>query len=226
MGAVAPYIPAKQSEFDLWAANFATLITATPPLYGLTDAEALAIQNAYDSWHAAYLLVTSPTTKTAETVGLKDTQRVLCLSVVRPFAQLISLNPGVASGDKIALGLNPRTSVPAPIPAPDGAPDVSVQSAGPLTLYMRYRDPLTSPKVKSKPYGVTRLQIFGKTSATPIVDPLGLAFVKDATKSPLVLIFDSAEGGKQFYFAGRWVVRTGLFSPWSAIGSFTVPSGT
>jgi hypothetical protein len=220
---VQPYIPPKQADFDVWFANFSTLITAGPATYGLGAGEAVAIAASYASWHAAYLLATSPATKTASTVAAKDAERVLALALVRPYAVAISLAGGVSAYDKTAVGVNPRTSVPGPIAAPNSAPDVSVQSAIPLTLFMRFRDPLTSPKVKAKPYGVTRCQLFGKLSATPIVDPAALSWVMDATKSPFSLTFAGGSSGQRFYYAGRWVVRTGLVSPWSAVGDFVVP---
>jgi hypothetical protein len=223
MPALAPYIPPKQNDYDLWLANFAALTTANPPLYGLTAGDAVIIANAYADWHAAFLLATAPGTKTKVTVAAKDVERILSQDTVRPFAIQISLNAGVLASDKIDLGVNPRTSVPAPILAPNSAPDVSVQSAIALTLFMRFRDPLTSPKVKAKPYGVTRCQLFGLTSAVQIYDPLDLAWVKDATKSPFKLDFDAAAAGKRFYFAGRWVVRSGLASPFSSISDFVIP---
>jgi len=223
MPALAPYIPPKQADYDLWLANFAALTTGQPSLYGLTTGEAVIISNAYADWHAAFLLATNPGTKTKVTVAAKDVERVLSMDVVRPFAVQISLNAGVLASDKIDLGVNPRTSVPAPILPPNSSPDVSVQSAIPLTLYMRFRDPLTSPKVKAKPYGVTRCQLFGKLSAVPVYDPSELSWLKDATKSPFVVSFDAPSSGQRLFYAGRWVVRSGLASPFSAIGDFVIP---
>lgn len=223
MPALAPYLPPKNSDYDAWLANFSGLITANPPLFGLTAGDAIIIGNAYAAWHAAFLLATTPITKTPVTVALKDAERILSMDIARPFAVQISLNAGVLAADKVAVGVNPRTSVPAPIMAPNSAPDVSVQSAIALTLFMRFRDPLTSPKVKAKPYGVTRCQLFGKTSAVQIYDPWDLLWVKDATKSPFKVDFDASEAGKRFYFAGRWIVRTGLSSPFSAVGDFIIP---
>ena len=53
------------------------------------------------------------------TVQAKNTERVMVLATCRPYAQAISLNAGVTAGNKIALGVNPRTSVPQPITAPN-----------------------------------------------------------------------------------------------------------
>ena len=223
MPALPPYIPAKQADYEAWLSNFSALITANPSTYGLDATIAATIAAAYSAWNAAYLLVIYPSSKTAVTVADKDSERLLSLAVARPYAIQISLNPGVLSSDKVAVGVNPRTSVPTPIAAPVSAPEVTVQSAIALELFMRFRDPLTSPKVKAKPYGVTRCQLFGKLSPTPITDPTLLLWVKDATKSPFSLSFDAAAAGQKFYFAGRWIVRTGLASPFSSIGNFIVP---
>jgi hypothetical protein len=223
MPALAPYLPALQADYDAWLTNFSTRITAAPGTFGLTAGEAATIAAAEAAWHAAYLLATTPGTKTPVTVAAKDAERVLSMAVVRLYAVQISLNPGVLAADKVDVGVNPRTSVPAPIAAPATAPQVGVQSSIPLELYMNYRDPLAAPSVKSKPYGVTRFQLFGKLSAVAIIDPLLLEWQKDATKSPFTLSFGAGASGQKFYYAGRWVVRTGLASPFSAIGNYVIP---
>jgi len=223
MPALSPYLPAPQTDYDVWLANFSARITAAPATFGLTVGEAATIDAAYTAWHAAYLLATAPGTKTKVTVAAKDVERILSMDVVRPYAIQISLNPGVLASDKVDVGVNPRTSVPGPIMPPITAPVVVVQSAIALELYMAYRDFLSAPKVKSKPYGVTRMQLFGKTSPTPIVDPLLLDWVLDATKSPFTCSFGAASAGLKFYYSGRWVVRTGLAGPFSSIGNFIIP---
>jgi len=224
MPALAPYIPPKDADFALWSANFAGLIVTNPMRYGLVAGDAASIAAVDAAFQAAYSPVTSKSTKTAQAVSDKNIAKVNALSTERLYAQRIALNPGVSSGDKIALGLNPRTSTPAKITPPASNPVLSVQSAAALSMIVRYRDSAASPSVKSKPYGVIACQIFGKTSATPITDPTGLPLLAAATKSPLVLTFDPADGGKQLYLAARWAIRTGGVSPWSSIVSFTIPS--
>lgn len=224
MPSLAPYVPAADSTFDTWLANLATLTTADPPSYGLTAGQALNIANAYAAWHAAFLLMLSPSTKTAAAVQAKNNERVNAEAVVRPLCQMISLNPGVGSGDKVALGLNPRTSVPAPITAPGTAPLLGILSAGPLSLVATFKDYTGSPTTKAKPYGVTRCRIVGATSVTPIVDPAALLLIAEPTKTPFLLTFDAGQGGKQLYLSGYWVTRTGLISPPAGIISFTIPT--
>lgn len=223
MPALAPYLPTKDALLDNWLTNFTTLITASPATYGLTGTDASNIATAIAPWTAAYALVTSPTTKTATTVSAKNTAKVNTLAIIRPYAQQISLNPGVTSDNKIALGLNPRTSTPTPITPPGSNPILTFQSAANLSAIIRYRDSSASVSVKSKPYGVKTCQVFGMTSATPITDPTVLPLKVTATKSPTLLTFTSGQAGMQFYCAGRWAIQTGGVSPWSPIINFTVP---
>lgn len=225
MPALPPYIPNPDAKFNNWVNNFSTLITASPATYGLSSGDASTIAGAVATWNAAYALVTSPSTKTAMAVSDKNTARVTTLGIVRPYAQNISLNAGVASADKIAVGVNPRTSTPSPISPPASSPVLTVQSGQNLAVILRYRDSAASPSVKSKPYGVSRLQLSYGTATVPPTDPSVLTSVLSPTKSPFVVQFTAADAGKQAYFAARWVTRTGLFSPWSPIVNFTVPVG-
>ena len=146
------------------------------------------------------------------------------LQVVRPYSQQIALNAGVASADKIALGLNPRTSTPSPVSAPVTNPVLVFQSAGNLSVILRYRDSASGVSVKAKPYGVISCEIYAAVSATPVVDPTVLAHVASATKTPLTIVRAPADAGRQLYVAARWKTRTGLVSPWSPIVNFTVPA--
>lgn len=222
MPAVAPYIPPKDADLNNWLANFSSLITAGPATYGLVAADATSIAAATASWTAAYNLVTSPATKTATTVQAKNVQRVNVLAIARPYAQTIANNAGVSPSNKIALGLNPRTSTPTPVTAPTTNPILSIVSSPPMQLIARYRDSIASPSVKSKPYGVLQVQIFAETSLTAITNPAVLPLFTQTTKSPVLLQFDSSKIGLTAYMAARWVTRTGLVGPWSPIVSYVI----
>lgn len=226
MPAVAPYIPTTDAGLDAWLNNFSTLITASPSAYGLLSSDAATIAAAVASWHAEYLLVSSPTTKTASTVSAKNTAKVTTLGIIRPYSQNIANNPGVSSSNKIALGLNPKTSTPSPITPPASNPILTVQSAANLSMILRYRDSAASVSVKSKPYGVKGCQIFGVASAIPITDPTKLPLLLVATKSPVTVTFPSGSAGMQVYMAARWAIQTGGVSPWSPMINFTCPAAS
>jgi len=222
MPALPPYIPSKDGQFNAWAANFSTLITAAPATYGLTTTDASNIAAQVLVWTNAYNLVTSPTTKTAATVAAKNSAKVSTVHYLRVYAQQIAKNPGVTAANKTAVGVNPQTSVPSPITPPTSTPVLVLQSQTPLNAVLRYRDSASSPSVKAKPYGVIACEIDYSESVTPITDPTLLTNTETVTKSPSQLAFDPSLKGKTIYLAARWKTRKGLYSPYSPIISLVV----
>jgi hypothetical protein len=220
MPALPPYIPAKNAALVAWGLNFSTLITAAPATYGLTSGDATAIAAQYTAIAAAYALITSGSTKTASTVSAFNTEKINAIALWRPYAQAISLNAGVTSANKIAVGVNPRTSVPLPITAPATTPILTAQSASTAGIIVRYRDSTASPSVKAKPYGVIGCLIYAKASATVITDPTTLTYEGTQTKSPFTLSLP-ATAGMIVYMSARWVTKKGLIGPWAPIISYT-----
>jgi len=226
MPAVAPYIPPRDANLNNWLLNFSSLLSASPATYGQTSGTASAVAAAVASWTAAYTPVTSPSTKTAAAVQAKNTERVNVLAVCRPVAQNISLNPAVLTSDKIAIGVNPRTSTPVPITPPTTYPILTVQAGAANQLYVRYRDSAASPSVKAKPYGVQSVTVVYLPSATPITDPTKLTRFVNTTKSPLLLQFDPSDSGQQCYLAGQYLLKNGKTSGFGPVVSFTIPQGS
>lgn len=222
MSQAAPYIPPKDADWSNWLNNFATLIAASPSTYGLMAGDSATITAQKTAWNAAYALVTSPSTKTPATVQAKNTEKTIALAIIRPYAVTISINAGVSSANKIAIGVNPRTSTKTPVTTPTTNPVLTIDSTSTAGSIVRYRDTTASPSVKSKPYGVIALLLFAKSSATPITDPETLTFIDLYTKSPLQVSLGSGEAGNTVYWAARWVTRTGLLGPWSPIISYVV----
>jgi hypothetical protein len=222
MPALPGYIPARDTDFAAWIFNFADLLTGAPATFGLLASDALAVQNAADAWAVAYNLAITPTTRTPVTVADKDTSRTMATATVRPYAIQISLNPGVLTADKVAIGVNPRTSLPQPIAAPTTYPIVTAANAAPLEMTIRYADSGGAPTSKAKPYGAVQLQLYANASATPILDPTLLPLKGNFTKSPATIAWDTSDVGKQAYIAGRWVTRKGLLGPFGPIAVLTV----
>jgi hypothetical protein len=218
MPAIAPYIPTKQALLATWLTNFSTLITASPAAYGLLASDATTIAAAVAAFTAAYNVIISPSTKTKAAVSAKNTQQVTALQIVRPYAQQIANNPGVTSANKIALGLNPKTSTPSPITPPASNPVLGILSQNPGLVNLTYRDSLTSPTSKAKPYGVKSCQLYGMPSAAPITNPTSLPQVATMTKSPFQFQFPAGyTKGLTWYFAGVWQIQRGSQSPFSPI---------
>jgi hypothetical protein len=216
------YIPTTDSGLDDWSANFATLITGDPGLYGLDALAAAAIQDAYDVYHAAYLLGGSinrvpvnPSTRTPVTVAAKDAAKVAGRTLWRTYAAQIRLNPGVTNEDKIALGLNLPNNSPSNIPAP---------TSWPILQVMKYQDS-TLGFGKAKAPGALYAQLVATPSAMVITSPDDQPIPFLLTKVPTQIVFDSGAAGKVAYMWARWVTRRGLVGPWSDGITATIMGG-
>lgn len=229
-----PYIPTTDSGLDAWAANFSSLITAAPATYGLDSVDAAAIQTAYDTYHAAYLLggtappnrtPVNPSTRTPVTVAAKDSAKIAGRILWRTYASQIRINPGVTDADKIALGLNLPSSGGTPIPAPTSFPLLSFVSGGVLTHVFSYKDS-DIPTGKAKAPGAVQMQLMAKVADTPSTGPDAWPLKLLVTKSPFIVEWESGDAGKVATYAARWATRRGLVGPWSALSSFTIQSGT
>ena len=224
MAGVASYIPAKQADFSAWLLNFSTLISANPGRYGLAPSDAATIAGYYATWLAAYTPVTSPATRTAALVSAKNTAYASIISPLRTYSQQIANNPGVSSDDKVSLGLNPKTSKPAPVSAPAAGPSLTVQSLGNLSMILRYTNPVIGPSSKAKPAGVRQLRLYAAASTTPITDASTLPAFGVLTRSPATISLASFDAGDVVYMAAAWATQAGLLSPLSGIVSFVVPT--
>lgn len=226
MPALQPYIPPKDSDLANWSLNFYTLLVASPATYGLLASDATNVAAVQTPWAADYALAINPATRTPVTVAAKDTARTNLLAVVRPYAQAISLNAGVLTASKIAIGVNPRTSVPSPITAPTTNPVLTVASGAPLSHIIRFRDSASSPSVKAKPYGVVSCQIVGSTTGEPTLSgssgPDAMPTIGLFAKNPAQFTWGSGDIGKTATYFARWVTRSGLVGPWGAIVTYTI----
>jgi len=221
--ASGPYIPAKNAAFDSWANNFQSVIAANPANYGLAASDATTITAAYNTWHSAYLLTTSPSTKTAATVAAANSAKAASLITFRSYAQAIQANPGVSDMNKAAAGLTVRATGRTPIPAPTNVPILSVASLQPGIAQLNYRNS-ANPTSKQKPYGSIQVQtVWYVAPATPPTDGDAATTNAIASKSPFLFNTPSGATGKQIYMFARFQTRRGLQGPWSAALQFTAP---
>lgn len=215
-----PYIPARDADFDAWGNNFQTVIAANPAAFGLASGDATAITASFNAWHADYVLVTTPGSRTSPNIAAKDVQKASSLVVFRTYAQQIQANAGVSNTNKAAAGLTVRATGRTPIPAPGTAPILGLVGNTPGVMTGKFSDTST-PSTKAKPFGALQLEIWYQIAPTAGPDPTMAIYSQVVTKSPFS--FDTPTGalGKSTILFGRWVTRRGLTGPWSAPLSFT-----
>lgn len=220
---MSSYIPSRDADLGQWAANFSTLVSASPALYGLTAGDAATIATYVNAFTAALAVVNNPATKTKATVANKDGAKAAMLDIVRPYAITVRNNNGVSNSDKTALGLTLPDQTPSPIPAPVTAPLLNVIGATPGVHTLRYADANT-PDKRSKPAGAIGLQLFVAIASGVINDPAVAPFRAFVTRQPYGINFNPADNGKIATYFARWQNRKGEVGPWSNAVSFTVVS--
>ena len=170
------YIPLKLSAYKNWMLNFSTLLSAAPATFGQTAGDAAAVANSYAIFAAAYSLSSSNATRTPVTVQDTQTARNNLSALVRSYVRLILANAGVLDSDKLALGLVIRDTHPTKIPAPGTAPVLALVGCTPGVITATFRDTGSSLKSRSKPAGVSSLELhafFGTVApGVPRRDPL------------------------------------------------------
>lgn len=224
--ASAPYIPAPDNAFDLWADNFQTELTASPTTYGLIAGDAVIVAALFTTWSAAFVLATNPATRTSATIADKDAARAAFEATVRPYAQRIRVNPGVSNLDRVTIGVTVAVFPPTPIPAPLTNPVLSLIRALPLTHVLAYADSDT-PTTKAKPYGVKQLQLSCTIGVAPAVDPDAARYLGGYTKSPLQVSHQAGDRGKYATYFSRWQNGSGpggvgATGPWGNPISFII----
>lgn len=215
----APYLPAKDADFNAWLLNMATLATAAPATYGLTAPIAVIITAQSTAFDAALTLATDPGTRTPATVAAKDATRATAEATVRPYAVQVSLNSAVLDEDKVALGVTVRKTVPTPVPAPTTRPGVNITSLTPGVVRFNYSD-VDLPAGKAKPPGTVGMQIYTSVGTEFATTPEQCSLQQVSTKSPGQLTFSGADAGKKLTIYARWQTRGGpggvaQVGPWS-----------
>ena len=207
------YVPTKDADLDAWMNNFQTLVAAAPATYGLTSTDATALTGEYNTFHAAYLLVTNPSTKTKTTVNAKDVARNAAIVVYRAYSTIIRANLAVTDANKIALGIPPRDPTNTPVPPPATFPVITVLNNTALVTNIQIRDTLT-PTSRAKPAGVKQMELHAVTSATVISDPASIPYRAILTRTPDAIAWDASDAGKTAYIAARWMNGKGQVGPW------------
>lgn len=213
-----PYIPAPDSAFALWLANFSAKITAAPTTYGLVSGDATAIAAVATPFATAFAVATDPATRTSSTIATKDTARANAELTVRPYAVRISLNPAVDDSDKVDVGVTVKITTPTPVPAPTVAPILSLISQSFGTATLAYKT--TGATNKAKPYGVIGVEIVQSIGTVFATDPEQCDWLAQVGKSPFPIAWANDDAGKKATYFARFRTRSGpagisQAGPWS-----------
>lgn len=213
---LTPAIPPSDPLYDAYLYNWKTLLTAAPTDFGMSASDATAISTAYTDWHAAYLLVTDPGTRTQVTVAAKNYQKALSLILLRQQYNIIKANPSVSNENKVAIGIRLNDPVPTPIPPPTTVPVLTIRNAAPYTHIMDWADSDT-PTTRRKPAGATGCVIMRAVGLAPATLPSQATWEGMFARVPVLMSsFNPADVGKWATYFARWVNAKGEEGPWAA----------
>lgn len=218
------YIPAPDAEFNAWQQNFVTYASANLAGLGLVAGDMTPITAAQTTWASAYPAHVTAAAAATSARAAKDGARVSYVALLRALVRRLQASPDVSDAERASLGITIPDPGSGPIGPPTTKPVVSVECGQRLQHTTKFTDEAT-PTRKAKPAGVLGAEIWVNVLAigqpTP-GDPDTFRFVALDTRTPYVLDFDAADGGKNAHYLLRWVNPTGEKGPWSETATVTI----
>ena len=216
------YIPHSDAAFDTWQINFVTYFVANAAALGFDPLiEGSALTTAQSSWSVSYSAHIAAQAAASSAKGLKDTDRDALIAMIRGFSQQIQANPATTDVQRAALGLNVPDTTPTPVGPPTTRPVLEADTSQRLQVKVAFRDEFATDK--AKPAGVRGCEIWTKVDGAAPLDLSEAMYQATDTRTPHLLSFDGADGGKTVHIIGRWVSTRGDAGPISETVSATVP---
>lgn len=216
------YVPQGDATFDTWQINFVTYFTANAAALGLDPvADVLALGTAQTSWTGSYAAHTTAQADAVAATGIKDSDRDALIALIRGYSGQIQANPATTDVQRAALGITVADTEPTPVGPPSTRPVLEADTSQRLEVKVHFRDEFAVDK--AKPAGVRGCEIWTKVGDPAPVDLSETVYQATDTRTPHLLSFDGADGGKTVHIIGRWVSTKGEAGPISETVSATVP---
>ncbi|MCB9853514.1 MAG: hypothetical protein H6819_10495 [Phycisphaerales bacterium] len=222
------FMPDAGGAFDAWQENFVAYAVAHSKALGLSDGDVEKLQEQSVTWQKHYAGLAAARAAYAEAASAKALAMKALKSQVRSLVARIQDAESTSDAMRAALGITIRDSVLTPSDVPTSVPLISVDTSERLRHTLHFADS-RMPTRRAKPKGVIGAEIWVHVGgATPSIDPPStgslapFGFVNLATRTPAVVEFGGADGGKTASYVLRWVNTRGERGPLSAVASATV----
>jgi hypothetical protein len=213
------YVPKKDSLLYAWGGNFTVKVAENATAWTIPTSEVSALQAAYTSFAQLYEKV-SGSDRTRTLVSDKNDARDAFVELVRTMVGFRLRNPIITDGQRLALGLNVRSTTPTPIDVPKTFPTMQIKVATTCRLKISFTE--SGTKSRAKPYGIDGAIIAYAILPEPPVNVAALSLRVRATRTPHVIAFAEEEIGKKAYFSICWQNEKGEQGPWSPIKSANI----
>jgi hypothetical protein len=214
-------IPPGDPEFHKWIAPFAAGVATNAAVWKLDPTIATDLTAVVTAWNTAYPAHTTAQRNSNGAAKTKNQARAAVVTIARPLIQQLQTNPLVTDTQRKQLKINVRTTTRTPVSVPTTSPTPSVDGSQRLRQIISYTD--SGSGSKRKPAGVAYCEIWAKVGGPAPTDESQLTYLGNATRSPQIEEFTTAQAGLTVWYWLRWVNTRGEFGPWSVQVSATIP---
>ena len=205
--------PDQEAAFNTYLQAACPYLEANKTRLGISTDNSDALNTDFGSWNTKYRTATTAATRTKIAIQEKDAARGVIEGTMRTIFADIPQSV-LTTTDRDTLNLPERDSTHTPAPVPTTRPVGQVDTGERLQHTISFRDEAGAGK--AKPAGVRGCQIWARIGGTtPPVSASELTYIATDTKTPYVLHFDGADGGKNVYYWLRWENTRGETGPWS-----------
>ncbi|GHU76117.1 hypothetical protein FACS189461_3310 [Spirochaetia bacterium] len=216
-----PYFPTREAEFVDWSQNLITVSEAHAAAWNLPAPKLQELRLLHDEFSQLHVLCNTAA-YTRVDMENKNEKKASLIHLEEVFVRNnLQNNDVMTDAGREEAQIPKHDKNPTPHGAPDGIPDIEVQTPLPRTLRLRFRA-MNAPRW-GKPENVHGLEcLWGQLDAPPahVEDLLHSAFT---TSTPLDLVFDEDARGKRVYFTVRWEGGSGKKGSWSEVFTAVVP---
>ncbi|MDR1218204.1 MAG: hypothetical protein LBK73_01180 [Treponema sp.] len=214
-------IPAKEEDFVDWSENLINISIAHKSEWKLPEDKLTELQTLHDRVKTLHELCrTASYTKMDMQEKNEKKERLIHLEEVFVRNNLQN-NDAMTDNGRKELGIPIHDDTRTPVPAPDGIPEIEIETPHPRTVRIKFRDEHAARW--GKPEHVHGLECVWAFLDEPPVKVKDLTHSEFATRSPLELMFEEDERGKKMYFAVRWETGAMKKGKWSDIFSVIIP---
>jgi len=216
------YIPPSDAGFDIFQNNFYNGVQPNLVAWGIPTANWMTLTNLRIAWNMAWLKAKDKDSRSREDVQAKRDAKRIYQKELRGFIRSwVAFNPKVSDANREGLGLKVKDIEPTPMPIPDRAPDITIDTIRHLVHKLRLTDP-DNPHTQAKPKGVREIEVFRFFGDTPPPSVSEYEFVGNATRFLYTVNYKKADMGKRVFYIARYVNTRGIPGPWSTAVKATV----
>jgi hypothetical protein len=210
------YIPTADAEFHTWFGNLHDYATDNAAALGLTPDQTAVLESAYNNWATAFPAHTTASAAASAAKTHKDNAE----TVLRPLVQQLQASQTVTDDQRKKMKITVRATTRTRSSAPTTMPVASVDTSQRLRHVINYKD---SSGNRAKPAGVAYCEIWVKVGAPAPTDIGQMTYLGNASKTPQLEEYTTAQAGQMATYWLRWVNTRGEKGPWSEPVSATIP---